>query len=53
MPYLSHNYRIETKPRMKTIAETGIFVIFSVIAVFFTLMTLGLVSAMAAQAAMI
>ena len=50
MPYLSHNYRFETKSRAKSLAESFVFVIISAVAIFFALFVLGWISASAAQA---
>ena len=51
MPYLSHNYRFETKSRAKSLAESFVFVIISAVAIFFTLFVLGWISTSAAEAA--
>jgi hypothetical protein len=45
MPYLSSNHRFATKSKSKNLIEAGMFVTFSVFAIFLTIMTMGWISA--------
>ena len=44
MPYLSNNYRHQPKPRVKSIREAGLFLGFSVLAIFILLSVIGVVT---------
>jgi len=51
MPYLSHNYRYQPRPRARNLVEAGLFVAVSALAILFTLFILGWFSASAAETA--
>src|SRR3989344_8213453 len=51
MPYLSHNYRYQPRPKSRNLLEAAMFVLVSVGAILLTLFILGWLSAPAGQAA--
>lgn len=44
MPYLSHNYRYQPKPKIKSLTEAGKFLGFSILAIMLVLIILGWVA---------
>ena len=50
MPYLSHNYRYQPKPKLKNFLESALFILFSAFAIFGVLLILGWFTALAAEA---